>query len=573
MIKKYTTWKIASPAPKEFKNKIKDYSNVIIDLLYSRLGNNPKDIKDFFQPDYEKGIYDPFILKDMEKAVDRILEARKRKEKVIIFGDYDVDGITSSAVMTDVLTRLKIENSIYIPDRGKEGYGMNEKAVKYLARKKTNLIVTVDCGVRDIKEIELAKELGMEVVVTDHHLPGKKIPKAVAVVNPHRKDDGYPWKDLAGVGVAFKLACALIQKSPKGVFKEGYEKWLLDLVALGTVADMVPLKKENRVLVKYGLIVLGKTKRLGIKALFKKSRLPLSAKEIPNTGQISFQIAPRLNSAGRMDHANTAFCLITSQDEQETELIADSLELKNGRRQRVTEKIVKEIEKKIDLKQKVVFLGGEDWPIGILGLVAGRVCDRFCRPTFIFNKDKDGCRGSIRSIPKFKVVKVLEECKKFFSEYGGHDMAGGFVFPLKNLKSLKKKVEQIAQDLLQEKDLSSETLIDRRLDFSEIDWKLIEDLSLMEPFGMGNSAPLFLAEKVVLDRCQIVGNGSKHLKMRLRQDNFFFEAIAFGKGEQFCHLVDCQNPLLDIVFELSNDEWNGNKRIQLLIREMRQSPK
>ncbi len=573
MTKKYTTWKIIPPAPKEFKKKIKGYSEVIIDLLHSRLGDNPKEVGEFFEPNYEKGVYDPFILKDMEKAVSRILEARKKKEKVIIFGDYDVDGITSSAVLTDVFTKLKIENSIYIPDRGKEGYGMNEKAVKYLARKKTNLIVTVDCGVRDLKEIELAKKLGMEVVVSDHHLPGKQLPKAVAVINPHRKDDIYPWKDLAGVGVAFKLACALIKKSPKGIFREGYEKWLLDLVALGTVADMVPLKKENRVLVKYGLVVLSKTKRLGIKALFKKSRLSLSPKDIPNTGQISFQIAPRLNSAGRMDHANTAFCLVTSQDEKETELIADNLELKNGRRQRVTEKIVKEIEKKIDLNQKVVFLGGEDWPIGILGLVAGRICDRFCRPTFIFNKDKNGCRGSIRSIPKFKVVKALEECKEFFSEYGGHDMAGGFVFPLKNLKPLQKKVETIAQRTLKEKDLSSETLIDRRLKFSEIDWQLIKDLSLMEPFGVGNPAPLFLAERVTLDHCQIVGNGNKHLKMRLREDNFFFEAIAFGKGERFCHLIDRQNPLLDVVFELANDEWNGNKRIQLLVREMRQSPK
>lgn len=573
MTKKHTTWRIVPPAPQDFKNKIKDYSEVILDLLYSRLGDEPKELEEFFDPNYDRGVYDPFILKDMEKAVARILEARKKKEKVIIFGDYDVDGITSSAVLTDIFTKLKIENSIYIPDRGKEGYGMNEKAIRYLARKKTNLIVTVDCGVRDIKEIELAKELGMDVVVSDHHLPGEDLPKAIAVVNPHRKDDAYPWKELAGVGVAFKLACALITKSPKGIFREGYEKWLLDLVALGTVADMVPLKKENRVLVKYGLLVLGKTKRLGIKALFKKSRLPLSAKDIPNTGQISFQIAPRLNSAGRMDHANTAFCLVNSQDEKEAELIADSLELKNGRRQRVTEKIVKEIEKKVDLTQKVVFLGGEDWPIGILGLVAGRICDRVCRPTFIFNKNKDGCRGSIRSIPKFKVVKVLEECKEFFSEYGGHDMAGGFVFPLKNLKPLKKKVEAIAQKILKEKDLSSETLIDRRLKFSEINWQLIKDLSLMEPFGVGNPAPLFLAERVTLDHCQIVGNGSKHLKMRLREDNLFFEAIAFGKGERFCHLIDRHNPLLDVVFELSNDEWNGNKRIQLLVREMRQSPK
>ncbi len=573
MFKKCTTWKIGPSAPADFRKKLKDYSEVIAGLVYSRIGDNDADIKEFFNLDYVSGLYDPFLMLDMEKAVERILLARKRKEKVVIFGDYDVDGITSSAILSELFNKLKIENSVYIPDRGKEGYGINEKAVKYLARQKNKLIVTVDCGVRDLKEVDLANQLGLDVVISDHHLPGAKLPKAVAVVNPHRKGDPYPWKELAGVGVAFKLACAIISKAPKGIFKPGFEKWFLDLVALGTVADMVPLKKENRVLVKFGLLVLGKTRRPGIKALFKKARIPLSGKEIPTTTQISFQIAPRLNSAGRMDHANTAFALVESREEAESETMADGLELKNGRRQRVTEKIVKEIESKVDLSKKVIFLGGEDWPIGILGLVAGRICEKFSRPTFIFNRDKKGCRGSIRSITKFKVVAALEECKDFFSEYGGHDMAGGFVFPLKNLKPLREKMEALGQKKLKEKDLTSEIVIDQRIKLDQINWKLLEQLKEMEPFGMGNSAPLFLAEKVTLDRCQIVGNGNKHIKMWLREDGFVFEAIAFGKGERYCHLIDKESPKLDVIFELSGDEWNGEKKIQLLVRELRQSPK
>jgi len=565
-------WRVKPPASEKFQKKFPEHSKPIADLLYQRLPANQTAIDEFYNPDYEGDVHDPFIFKDMEKAVERILEAKKKKEKVAVFGDYDVDGVTSSALLYKVLCKMKLKPEVYIPDRKQEGYSLNMGALRYLKKKKIDLIITVDCGIRDFKEISQTQKWGIDVILTDHHLPNTKIPSAFAVINPKNKREKYPFKNLAGVGVAFKLASALIQKAGKKYFEEGYDKWLLDLVALGTVADMVPLIGENRTLVKYGLIVLSKSKGRGIRSLFETARVPLSKSSIPTTQQISFQIAPRINAAGRMDHANISFELLTSNSKKETAEIAQKLEKKNGKRQRVTDKIVGEIEGKIKPSQKIIFEGSKEWPVGILGLAAGKICEKNARPVFIYHQGKTKCRGSIRSIPKFKVIPSLEKCKEFLEDFGGHDLAGGFTFKTSQRKKLEQCVRRVGNRLLKKEDLVPEVEIDTRLKLEDITWKLHEELVQMEPFGMNNPTPLFLVEKASLWQCRVVGNGNKHLKLWFKENDQIFEGIAFYKGERHCHLVSEENPKLDIIFELQSDEWNGQKKLQLLIRDFRVSP-
>lgn len=581
MAKIHKTWKILPPAPKEFHKKFPEHSNTVLNLLYHRVGKEKKAIAEFFSPDFKKDSHDPFLFTDMRKAVKRIINAIKSKEKIIIFGDYDVDGITSTTILYDTLRKLGVTPEVFIPDRQKDGYSMNMAAIKFFKSRKISLIITVDCGIRDVIEIKKAGELGIDVIVTDHHLPGKILPQAFALINCHLKKEKYPFKELSGAGVAYKLACALIKKAPRGTFKEGGEKWLLDLVALGTVADMVPLVGENRTLVKYGLIVLGKTQRVGIRSLFASAHIPLAEKIPPDTTKISFQIAPRLNAAGRMDHANASFELLKTDDPTEATEIAAELEKKNGRRQRLTDKIVGEIEERVSDKMKVVFEGDKGWPVGIAGLAAGKICEKYARPAFVYKIEEDGrCHGSIRSISKFKVVEVLEKCKDLLDEYGGHDFAGGFSFPLKNQQKLRKRLQNIADKLLRYEDLTWETRIDARLELAKINWDLHEEIKKMEPFGVGNPTPLFLAEKVELTNCQTVGNGSKHLKMWFRNGNTNVETIAFGKGEKYCNLLSppyeggAKGRLikLDIVFEIASDEWNGQRKLQLIVRDLRLSP-
>lgn len=566
------TWKVLPKAPANFIKAFPEYPETILNLLFHRVGETKKKIDEFFNPNYEKDIHDPFLLSGMGEAVKRIKKAIKNKEKIAIFGDYDVDGITSTALISETLEKLGNKPLVYIPNRSSEGYGLNLKATKYLLSKKINLIITVDCGIRNITEAEKIKEGGMDLIITDHHLPGEELPPAIAIINPHQKNDKYPFKELAGVGVAFKLVCAIIKSYPLKFFEKGFDKWLLDLVSLGTIADMVPLVGENRTLVKFGLIVLGKTRRVGIQSIFELARLNLTDNMPPSSGQISFQIAPRLNASGRMDHANTSYALIQAKDKKIAQELAQELEKKNSHRQRITDKVVKEVEAKMNLKNKIIFEGDPSWPIGILGLAAGKICEKYAHPTFIYNSKKNKRRGSIRSIKNFKVVSALEKCKDLLLQYGGHDYAGGFTFQKKNEAKLKKRLKKIGEEEIKEEDLSWEIQIDQRVKLGEITWELNNNIKKMEPFGVGNSTPLFLCEGAELTSCQLVGNGNKHIKMWFKERDKNFEAIAFGKSDKYCLLIGKENPKLDIIFEVGSDEWNGQKKLQMIIRDMRLSP-
>lgn len=558
--------KIPIPAGPDFS-----FHPLILALLGQRGLSTSEEIREFLFPEYEKGIHDPFLFREMEKAVVRIDQAKEKKEKVIIFGDYDADGITASAILKKTLDELGLDSAIYIPDKDKEGYGMNEKAVMQFAKDKVKLIITVDCGIANFQEVELAGQKGMDVIIVDHHHIPKNIPKAFATINQNIKEETYPFQELAGVGTVFKLVQALYEKFlPE---KKEQLKWLLDLVAIGTIADCVPLVGENRILAKYGLLVLSKTRNVGLKEVFQVGRIQIDENNVPDSQKVAFQIAPRINAAGRMDHANIALYLIMEPNPAKAREFALELEAKNQERQKVTGIIFEEVKKVAEVmfkEKKFIFASGAHFPSGILGLVAGKVADRFNKPTAIFQEKEGECKGSFRSIPEINIIEMIEQCAELLERFGGHSQAAGVSVKKENMGAFFEKMEKMISAQLGDKTPVPELEIDLEVQPKEIDFELAEGLQKMEPFGEGNEKPVFLMKKLIVENIKLVGNGEKHLKLQLRaQDGSpkIFEAIGFGLAEDNLHLEE--GNAVDAVFTLGVDEWNGNKKIQLELIDLR----
>ncbi len=564
-------WKIKNENQKIDAALEKKYQPVILQLLANRGIGEISEIEKFFDLDYSRDVLDPFHFTDMEKAVARIMEAKNKKEKVAIFGDYDADGVTSTALLFETLKQLDFEDVvIYIPDRQNEGYGMNVEAINYLQKQGVSLIITVDCGITNVTEVEKAKESGMDVIVTDHHHVPEKIPTAVAIINPHMKNCRYAFQDLAGVGVAFKLAQALYQKiEPEKIERL---KWLLDLVAVGTIADCVPVLGENRALVKYGLIVLSKTRRIGLQELFKVGRINIDENNLATTQQVSFQIAPRINAAGRMDHANAAYNLVIEKDRVVAREMALEIESKNQARQKVTAEIVKEIRALAEnyfKEKKLIVAADEHWQVGILGLVAGKIADEFSKPTMVLQKQGKELIGSLRSIPQVNIIEALGKCSDWLIKFGGHSQAAGVTVAEKNFEIFCEKLSGVVEQELAGKEIVPEIEIDAEVTAEEVNWELLLEINKMEPFGEGNEEPVFLMKNMIVEELKNVGNGSKHLKLTLRAENNpkIFEAIGFGFGEKFSELKSGDR--IDIVFNLQEDEWNGNKKMQLRLVDLK----
>jgi single-stranded-DNA-specific exonuclease len=548
------------------------YSQLILNLLAERGICDTDAIDGFFNPAYATGVHDPFLFSDMEKAVARISLAREKKEKIGIFGDYDADGVTATAVLHETLKKLGFsEIEIYIPDRQTEGYGMNIEAIKKLQESGVSLIITVDCGITNVEEVAFAKANNVDVIITDHHHVPKILPEAVAIINPHRENCGYPFSDLAGVGVAFKLAQALYQILD---LKNNEQlKWLLDLVAIGTIADCVPLLGENRVLVKYGLVVLSKTRNVGLLEMFKVGRIVIDENNVPDTQKVAFQIAPRINASGRMKHASASYNLMVEEDIVLARDMALEIETSNQNRQKITKEIVREVKaiaENLFKHKKLIFAFNEKWQVGILGLIAGRVADEFNKPIAVFQKQEKEFVGSFRSIPQVNIIEALEKCSELLIRYGGHSQAAGVRVLPENMDAFYDKLAGIIETKLADCDITPQLEIDLEISAEQIDWNLLEELRMMEPFGQENKEPIFLMKNMLIDDLRVVGNGSKHLKLALRAKNGspkIFESIGFGMGEKF---PDLQNQdMVDVVFNLQQDEWNGNKRIQLNLIDLR----
>ena len=603
-------WIINKKYPQKFAREFPEFSGITLQLLWDRNLKTQTQIDEFFNPDYEADLHNPHLMKGIDKAVKRIYKAFEKGEKILVYGDYDVDGITSSLVMVSVLIEIKSAVSgikkdearkfvgVYIPDRELEGYGLNNEAVKKIKDDGFGLIITVDCGTSNFASVKLANDLGVAVIVTDHHHISEKIPDALAVINPNQSDCKYPFKELAGVGVAFKLAQALIKnlqaKKPKSynLIPPGFEKWLLDLVALGTVADCVNLTGENRTLVKYGLLVINKTKRIGIKKLISKAGLKIREngnvveKKVIDTNAISFILAPRLNAAGRMDHANTSYQLLCSDSEDEVEKLALILEKNNQSRQRLTEKTISEIKSRIseysgDLP-KVIIESDEEWKIGIVGLVAGKLTDEYSRPFLILRKKENESAGSGRSIPKFNLIESIEKCKDILIEFGGHSQAAGLKIENKNLEKFRKKINILADKVLKEKDLIPLINIDHKIECGQINWQLIDEIEKFNPFGFGNRKPVFLAEKLEIHEIKTVGANDAHLKICFKatikgsEKVKYFNAIGFRLGKMAEEMPDKKPSLrwgdiVDVVFQLEINEWNGNRELQMNVLDLKLS--
>ncbi len=582
-------WQQKEQAPKEFGEKFPEFSAVTRQLLWQRGLQNQKDIDEFFNPDYSLDLHDPLLLKDAERAVDRILSALEQKEKVVIYGDYDSDGVSGATIMYNALKRvgfIKDNLGVYLPDREKEGYGLNIQAVKQFGKEKYNLIITVDCGTTSFDPIKLANKKGIDVIVTDHHRVIDNPPEAYAFVNPHQEDDKYPFKDLCGAAVAFKIACALYKKA--GI-PEGEEKWFLDLVALATVTDVMPLLGENRTLVKYGLFVLAQTERLGLKALMEVSGIKatynkdsLSTSLRPWT--LGFVLGPRLNAAGRMDHANTAFALLTATSYEEALRFAHQIDERNRERQQLVGKIIQDAEKRLLTdKSPVIFEGDKDWPIGVLGIVAGRLSDKYHKPAFIFQLKEDGlpagqagnAAGSVRTISGFHVVRAFESVSDLLINFGGHPAAGGFTVPQNKLKEMKKRIEEFANQNLKEEDFVKKVEYCAEASPVDISWQVYEEVERFEPFGEANREPIFLLRGARVVRIDLVGkdngngNGKKHLRLLLNISGTKRKAMAFGMGERADELP--AGGSIDILFNFAIDEWNGNRELMLRVVDFRKA--
>jgi single-stranded-DNA-specific exonuclease len=548
----------------------KKSDDLVTQLLINR-GIDPKDKEKFLNPDYSRDLFDPYRLPDMEKAVKRFVAAIKNKETIGIYGDYDHDGTPAAALLFDLVSFFEGCAKVFIPSR-EEGYGLHTEAIKDLAKNKVSLLITVDCGIRNAEEVKLANDLGMDVLILDHHETPKKMPPALAVVDPKRPDSKYPVSDLSACGLAWKFAQALtarLSEISKKVSKEEYEKflkWELDLVAIATVADVIPLTSENRVMVKFGMITLAKTRRPGLRALYEVAALPL---ERMGTYAINFIIAPRINAPGRMDHANQSFYLLTTQDSEEARKLAAALDRINKERQRLLDRVMREARAAVSKgklhEKKVILIAGERWPHGVVGLVAGKLAEEFARPVIVFEKGKIRSRGSARSIDSFHIVEALDHVSDVLLKHGGHAKAAGLTLETKHLETLYDRLLELAETKISDSDLQPTLSIDAELSPSEVTDSLYETLQKFEPHGFGNSRPHFLGKEVQVQDMRNVGVNGRHLKLKVDGKG----AIAFDLAERAAGIVP--GDLIDVVYSIDRDEWNGRSRLQLKVLDLKKS--
>jgi len=531
-------------------------------------GINDKDyINDFLNPSI-KNLHDPFLLKDMEKAVARILWALNQKEKITIYGDYDVDGVTSVAILSDFLKSQGADLDFYIPNRCDEGYGMSIAAIDKIKETGTKLIITVDCGVADFEEALYIKESQIDLIITDHHSCKDELPEAYAIVNPRRPDCNYPFKDLAGVGVVFKLLNGLCIKMALGDLYLDY----LDLVAVGTVADIVPLLGENRIMVKFGLSKVSYDPNVGISALLQTVGFKF---KMITPNEVSFMIAPRVNAAGRVESADTAVMLFTSRDKEEATKLARQLDTYNKTRQDIESKIYKQVVEAIDAdagfaNEKVIVVCGEGWHHGIIGIVASKIVEKYSRPCILISSDGDRGRGSGRSIEGFSLFKALKTCDDLLERYGGHDQAVGVTAKTCNIPKLRENINLYAEDAeLYKPLLSAPTCIE--LDEEDLSINSVKQLENLEPFGLGNIRPSFLYRNFGVNEVKTVGEG-KHLKMQISNlkgsgAGGFIDAIGFNMGDMAKEFSD--SDIFDASCALEINTWNFTDRVQLKLKDIR----
>nr|MBN2278427.1 single-stranded-DNA-specific exonuclease RecJ [candidate division Zixibacteria bacterium] len=538
---------------------------VVVKILFNRQIDSIEAIERFLKPTMDD-LQDPFLMLNMDKAVERILSALRENEKIMVYGDYDVDGITAASLLYLVLNKLGAQVSYYLPNRLIEGYGLSVDGIKEASSQGVSLIVSVDTGVTAVDEVEYARSLGIECILTDHHEQGEILPKAVALVNPKQKDCSYSGGDLSGVGVAFKLAQALYRRLQQD---ETELEEHLDLVALGTSADIVPLVGENRVLTKFGIRQIARTTKPGLKSLAFVSGL--MGKEI-GTGQVVFILAPRINAVGRLGDAQMAIKLLTTKDERSASEIARMLDKENQRRKNIDEKTLNEaleqIREVVDLENdRAIILASEGWHQGVIGIVASRLVEKYHLPTVMIAIDNGEGKGSARSIPGFHLCDALRKCEDLLLRYGGHKYAAGLTIKPENIDAFRERLKEVSKTMLTDEDLIAKLYIDAEIELTQINDRLLNVIETFAPFGPQNMRPVFLTRN-----CEIVGQpycvGRNHLKMKVRKGEAVFDVIGFGFGE-WANKLSGRGSLVDLVYVVEYNSWDGHTRIQLRLKDIR----
>ncbi len=558
-------WQVAPRVSSLIVARFPELHPLIVQILYNRGITTLEQAQAFLAPDALIG--NPFHLHGVNETVDRLRRAIRAGESIAVYGDFDADGVTATALLVQVLQALGAKVKPYIPHRIDEGYGLNLEALQQLKEQGTRVVITVDCGVRSLDEVAFGTRIGLDMIVTDHHAPSEQLPDAFAVINPKQPACKYPTKDLSGVGVAFKLAQALLRVNSQVPMRAEpaaiSEDALLDLVALGTVADLVPLAGENRALVKRGIARLRQSERPGIQALIRSAAV---RPETLEAGNIGFTLAPRLNAAGRLEHALMAYDLLTTIYPGEAEALAQKLEETNRERQRLTTELSQRARDHVApaaVAACLLFVAAPDFPEGIVGLIASRLTEEFYRPAVAVHQGEEESRGSARSIAEFNIVAALDECRDLLVRHGGHAAAAGFTVRNENLGALETRLREIATRELAAAELVPTLNVDVEASLREINWDLHKGLERLTPFGYGNREPVFVSRNVLVREARIVGND--HLRLLVNEGQATWEAIAFRQAAWFGNLPQ----RIDLAYQLDARTWNGETRLQLNVKDLK----
>ena len=550
-------WRLMPPVPDHYVAQT-NWPRLICQLLYNRGLTKPSQLELFIKAD-QRLSGDPLMLPDMQPAVIRIYRAILAGENIAVYGDYDVDGITVTAILLRGLKELGGRVIPYIPHRLTEGHGLNITALKQLRQQGVSLVITVDCGVTDTIEVRKANKIGLDIIITDHHTPLTVMPEALAIVNPKRQDSLYPFSELAGAGVAYKLLQALYLHNGR----EKPVEEVADMVALGTIADVAPLLGENRYLVKRGLEQINSTPRPGIEEIIEKTHLKRGYLDAEN---LSWVIVPRLNAAGRLDHAINSYKLLMTDLPEEAREISSWLEEKNSERQRLTKRILNHAREQVLTKGigPILIASDSSYHAGIAGLAAGRLNEEFYRPAVLIRTGMQSSSGSCRSIPEFNIILVLNQCRHLLSRFGGHSLAAGFTLPTRNLGKFIQTLSLMAEEELSDKELHPHLDIDAEMSLNKLGnaFELIQQLA---PFGSGNPVPSFLSRRVKVVDCRSMGSQGEHLRLKLNQEHVTWDAVAFRQNTTPAEVP----PYIDILYSLELDRWNGNENLRLNILDFR----
>ena len=539
-------------------------SHTLAKLINQKGISSFNEAKSFFRPTLDQ-LHDPFLMKDMDRAVNRLTEAIANEESILVYGDYDVDGTTAVATFYGFLSKFYQKLEYYIPDRYKEGYGVSEDGIRYASQNGYSLIVTLDCGIKALEKVDLANELGIDVIICDHHTPGEETPNAYAVLDPKQVDCNYPYKELSGCGVGFKLLHGFCLQSGFEI-EELYQ--FLDLMAVSIASDIVPITGENRVLAYFGLKKLNQSPRPGLKALIDLCK---GNRDLTISG-IVFGIGPRINAAGRMDHAGSAVALLLAKDEEEANLLADMVNTKNDVRRdfdnTITEEAIQMITTNDSLTHaKATVLYKEDWHKGVIGIVASRCIEKFYRPTVILTESNDKVTGSARSVDGFDVYAAISECSDLLEQFGGHMYAAGVTMSVDNVAAFQKKFQEVVARQITDEQLIPSLYIDTVIRLEEIDRKFFNVVNQMAPFGPQNMQPVFMTEQIQATNVKLLKE--QHLKFTAKQEgtNVAYDAIGFGVGEYY-DLVNC-GLKFQMAFTVEENDFRGHKTLQLFVKDIK----